>query len=97
MSTFLVKIVNSIPAISHLSMGTWVVVGLAAAPIRRLIWSFLAKKTGLNRALLLSYCFKSRRCFCLFWAPVAGGLIISAVLFGGYFYGYCYAEYFDRE
>jgi predicted MFS family arabinose efflux permease len=54
MSTFLVKIVNSIPAISHLSMGTWVIVGLAAAP-STMVWSFLAKKTGLNKALLLSY------------------------------------------
>ncbi len=86
MSTFLVKIVASIASISHLSMGTWVVVGLAAAP-STMVWSFLAKKTGLNRALLLCYLLQVVALLLPILAPSAVGIITCAILFGGTFMG----------
>lgn len=86
MSTFLVKIVNSIAAISHLSMGAWVIVGLAAAP-STMVWSFLAKKIGLNKSLLISYVLQIAALLLPVLSPTPAGIITCAVLFGGTFMG----------
>ncbi len=86
MSTFLVKIVESIPATSHLSMSSWVIVGLAAAP-STMIWAFLGKNIGLNKALLISYIMQILSMLLPIISPNAFGTILSAVLFGGTFMG----------
>lgn len=82
--TFLPKIVEDLPGLGGLRTGSWVVVGLAAAP-STVLWARTAQRVGYVRALLLCYLIQAVGIALPALSGAAWAAAASAVLFGGTF------------
>ncbi|GAC1521238.1 MAG: YbfB/YjiJ family MFS transporter [Chloroflexota bacterium] len=83
--TFLVAIVVHTPGLAATGSNVWIIVGLAGIP-STVLWSALASRLGLARALTVAYGAQA----CGILLPILGGAGAaygSAVLFGGTFLG----------
>jgi MFS family permease len=84
--TFLPAIVDSLPGLGDLGTGTWILVGLAAAP-SALLWAGAASRLGAATALGVAYAAQAAGILLpavssAWWAAAASG-----TLFGGTFVG----------
>lgn len=84
--TFLVAIAKAMPQLHALAEVLWIVVGLAAVP-SAVLWSTLARRTGLVNALIAAYAVQAAAIV----LPVVSGTPVAALAaalgFGGTFVG----------
>ncbi len=85
-ATFMVTIVERIPALAGDGNMIWLIVGLTAAP-SVLIWERIADRIGTLHALMLAYGLQLVSVMLPIWLPTSIGLLGSALLWGGTFIG----------
>lgn len=84
--TFLPSIVEDLPGLGDLGVGSWVLVGVAAAP-STVLWARAARRMGHATALLLAYLVQAVGIALPALSGAAWAAAASAVLFGGTFVG----------
>jgi predicted MFS family arabinose efflux permease len=84
--TFAVAAVRRTPGLEALAPWTWVLTGLAAAP-SALLWSAVARRTGLRRALVLAHLTQAAGMALPSLSSSAAAALAGAALFGGTFIG----------
>ncbi len=85
-ATFMVTIVERIPALAGDGNMIWLIVGLTAAP-SVIIWERIADRIGTLHALMLAYGLQLISVMLPVWLPTSIGLLGSALLWGGTFIG----------
>lgn len=85
-ATFIVTIVERIPALSGMGAFTFAVVGLAAAPAV-MNWDLIARKLGYLNALILAYSLQIAGIILPTFYHTLEVALFSALLFGGTFIG----------
>jgi len=84
--TFLVAIAKGMPELRSLAEVLWIVVGLAAAP-STVLWSALARRTGLVAALLAAYLVQGVAIVLPIVSGSPAAALAAALGFGGTFVG----------
>jgi predicted MFS family arabinose efflux permease len=85
-ATFIVAIVRATPAIRPLEPAIWIVGGLSAAP-SVMLWSVLARRTGIPLAFGLACLTQAIGVMASVVLPNAIGILLAAALLGGTFMG----------
>lgn len=85
-ATFIVDIVEKQPLLQGLGEYVFLAIGLAAAPAC-IVWDFIARKTGVLKALFIAYILQIVSSILPAMSDDLGVLIFSALLFGGTFIG----------
>lgn len=84
--TFIVAIANNSPSFIYNSATVWIVAGLAAIP-SCIIWSYIAKKFGYIKTLIIAMILQSIGVFLPVVSENALSIYTSSMLFGGTFMG----------
>ena len=85
-ATFLVAIIATTPGLEALAPYSWVAVGLAAVP-STVLWPYLARRIGNQRALLAAYAVQIAGILVSRHATSVVEVLFAAVSFGGTFLG----------
>ncbi|RDU95774.1 YbfB/YjiJ family MFS transporter [Trinickia dinghuensis] len=85
-ATFIVDIVDRLPAFAGKGNWVWVIVGLAAVPASY-IWDGIARRWGIVQALIAAFLLQTLSIVLPVLTRDAGWIALSAVLFGATFIG----------
>ena len=85
-ATFIVAIIAVTPGLEAFAAYSWVAVGLAAVP-STLLWPYLARRIGNQRALLAAYAIQAAGILVSIQADTIAEVVFVAVSFGGTFLG----------
>jgi predicted MFS family arabinose efflux permease len=85
-ATFIVDIIDRIPAFSGKGNWVWILVGLAAIPTS-FIWDRVARRCGTIQALIIAYLLQIVSILLPVFSSSVSCILLSAVLFGGTFVG----------